>query len=167
MVYETLNVSQNMVKAWVQQAYRSLVIHGMKKTVFSNYNLWEISIVEAVKRLKKNNKKGKVNYKFQNQKKVLIVEIDDSIAEESLNKLLPRFVTYQEVKKSFNKRFAKIRNLLKRRKKEKQVEDMYKEGLEKANESAKEYDKNDIRSRQFYWFFANNMIDVQLMGETK
>jgi len=164
VVYETLNVSPNMVKAWIQQAFRSITIHGMQKTVYANYNLWEVSIVEAIKRLKKNNKRL-VDFKFHNQKKTLIVDIDDSIAERSLDKLLPRWVTFEEVKQSFNKRFGKIRSLLQRKKKEKEVEDMYKNGLDDAKKKANGFDKSDIRSRQFFWFFADNMIDVELMKQ--
>lgn len=160
-MYETMNVSKNTVLAWVQQAYNTLVVHDSHKLVYANYNLWEVSIVEAVKRLEKNNK-GLVSREFSNGKKILTVVIDDSIAEKAYDDLIPRMVTYQEIENAFKKRFRKIRNILARKKKEKEMEEMYKEGLDEAKTNAEKYTKDDVRSRQFFWFFIKNMIDVKV-----
>jgi hypothetical protein len=156
-----MNVSKNTVLAWVQQAYNTLVVHDSHKLVYANYNLWEVSVVEAVKRLEKNNK-GLVSRTFSNGKKVFTVEIDDSISEKAYDDLIPRMVTYQEVQTAFKKRFRKIRNLLARKKKEKEVEEMYKEGLDEAKSYSEKYPEEDIKSRQFFWFFLKNMIEVEV-----
>jgi hypothetical protein len=161
VVYEVMNVSKNQALAWVQQSYNTLIVKDSHKLVYANYNLWEVSVVEAVKRLEKNNK-GKVKRNFSNGKKVLEVEVDDSISEKALEDLIPRMVTYQEVQSAFKKRFRKIRNLLARKKKEKEIEDMYKEGLNDAKSYAEKYPKEDIKSRQFFWFFNSNMIEVEV-----
>jgi len=160
-MYEKLNVSKNQVLAWVQQSVNTLIVHDSHKTIYANYNLWEISVIEAVKRLQKNNK-GKVLIEYFEGKKKVVVTIDDSISEKAYDDLIPRMVTYQEIQSALKKRFAKIRNIILKKKKEKDAEEMYKQGLENAKAKCEKYPYENIKSRQFFWFFLENMIYVEV-----
>jgi len=159
-IYYKMGVSKNEFLKWVQQIGRGFLVQGteLSSKIYSNYNVWEIGVIEATKSLvKKYKKKGiTIDRKITDGKKRVIIEFPDEIKEEVLDQILPKHITFEELKarliKNLRDRIKRIfhTNLLKQR------YDLAYEMFEKHKN-----DKDDLTSRFTYWYYLNLHIHVE------
>lgn len=156
-----MNVSKNDLLRWVQMMGRGMIPFGDLSTaskVYSNYNVWELGVMEATKSLvKKYKKKGiEITRDVKNGKKTVVVEFPDELKDEILEQLLPEHITLEEIKERL---VRKVRDILKRKKQEKMVEDTYYDAL--ALFEAHKDSNDDLKKRFTYWYYFNLGIYVE------
>lgn len=158
-VYEELGVSKNEFVKWIQQITRGFLVKNLELSgkIYSNYNLWELGVIEASKSLvKKYNKQGiEIQRKLSNGKTFLELEFPDELSKEILDQILPKHISFEEIKGRFIKT---TRDRLKRVFSEKLLKDNYDFAYEKFLEHKD--DKDIITSRFTYWYYLNSFIYV-------
>jgi len=161
-IYEKLNFNKNDLIRWVQMIAKGFMPHGnweLSAQIYSNYNVWEIGILEATKSLvKKYKKKGiRINREIKDGKKTVLVEFPDELKDEILDQLLPEHLTLEELKAKMIKR---TRDFIAKMRSEKMLE--YNYDIAYSMYEKHKDEKDDLKKRFTYWYFFKIMIYAEL-----
>jgi len=154
------SVSKNDFIRWIQQIGRGAVLTDVQTSaeIYGNYNVWEVGVLEATKSLvKKYKKKGiEIKKEIHNGKKVVVIEFPDEHKEEILEQILPKHITFEEMKARLIKT---TRDFIRRTASEKLLKENY-------DIAYKWYEKNKdsddpIKNRFTYWYYFKIGISVE------
>ena len=169
IVYENYLVLSPIQKLWLSNPFARAIDFDVGSKIMGNYQMWENAVITATMSLKRDLSKKRKSETFQYKKYgidgkryVELIMSDDEFSEY-VEKLIPNFESYDEFKKLRENALRKIRNLSQKMRK------MMSTSKEEYHEIIQEFElkKEDhpIRSRNVWYFFLKNMINVSLFDK--
>lgn len=166
LIYENYLVLNPAQKLWLSNPFARAIDFDVGAKIMGNYQMWENAVITATMSLKKdlvkkqNSKTFEIKkYGIDGKKYVEIIMSDDEF-DEYIEKLIPNFESYDEFKRLKENALRKIRNLSQRMRK------MMSTSKEEYEEIVKEFEQkkedHPVRSRNVWYFFLKNMINVNL-----
>ena len=166
LVYENYLVLTPIQKLWLSNPFARAIDFDVGAKIMGNYQMWENAVITATMSLKKEllKKKNSKSFEFKKYgidgKRYIELIMSDDEFDDYVEKLIPHFESYDEFKRLRENALRKIRNLSQKMRK------MMSTSKEEYNEIVEEFEKNKeehpVRSRNVWYFFVKNMINVSL-----